>query len=63
MNKVPCKDCVDRHTLCHSSCQRYIEYKVCLNNIKDAKFKAYKSNDDYLRCIYTMRRKSKGMYK
>jgi len=27
MNSQPCKDCPDRHTACHDSCERYAEYK------------------------------------
>lgn len=23
----PCKDCADRHSLCHSDCERYRQYK------------------------------------
>ena len=23
----PCKDCPDRHPICHDSCQKYAEYK------------------------------------
>ena len=25
---APCKDCPDRHTLCHMECPRYAEYRA-----------------------------------
>lgn len=25
--RVPCKDCPDRHPLCHSDCERYKAYR------------------------------------
>ena len=25
--KAPCKDCPDRHELCHMECERYLEYR------------------------------------
>ncbi len=61
MNRSPCKDCMDRHTLCHGSCQRYIDYKARLDNIRAARFKAYKSQDDYLSCMYAIKKKAKGL--
>lgn len=24
---APCKDCDERHTLCHSTCEKYLQYK------------------------------------
>lgn len=24
---VPCKECEGRHNLCHSTCEKYLEYK------------------------------------
>lgn len=25
---APCKDCPDRHPLCHSECEKYLAYKA-----------------------------------
>ena len=27
MISAPCKDCAERHVLCHSTCDAYISYK------------------------------------
>ena len=32
--KPPCKDCEDRHTACHSHCERFKEYKYNLEEKK-----------------------------
>ena len=29
----PCKDCTDRHTACHGSCDRYKEWKLRLDEV------------------------------
>lgn len=26
--KAPCKDCPDRHELCHAHCAKYLEYRA-----------------------------------
>ena len=36
----PCKECVDRHTACHDSCERYKEWKQRLDELNKAR-KAY----------------------
>ena len=33
----PCKDCTDRHPLCHSDCERYISYKSTLDIVRKAR--------------------------
>lgn len=33
----PCKDCEERHTACHDTCQRYKDWKAYAHKIKDAK--------------------------
>ena len=32
----PCKDCTDRHTACHGSCDRYKEWKMRLDELNKA---------------------------
>lgn len=31
---APCKDCTDRKPLCHSTCEKYAEYKKKANKIR-----------------------------
>ena len=37
MLNVPCYNCNDRHAGCHSECEKYLEYRVKLEEIKAAK--------------------------
>lgn len=34
--KAPCKDCPDRKVKCHSSCEKYKEYREYLDKIHQA---------------------------
>ena len=34
---APCKDCQDRHQFCHSTCQKYSDWRNKLNEEHDAK--------------------------
>lgn len=34
MTSRPCKECPDRHTACHDHCERYAEFKVELDRIR-----------------------------
>ena len=36
-DKPPCKDCTDRHTACHDSCDRYKEWKLLLDELNKAR--------------------------
>lgn len=31
MIQAPCKDCEERQVGCHSTCEKYAEYKACMN--------------------------------
>lgn len=42
----PCKDCPDRHPICHDSCPRYAEYK---RQLKEQR--AYTKTRNALECI------------
>ena len=33
----PCKDCTDRNTACHGSCDRYKEWKLRLDELNKAR--------------------------
>ena len=35
--KTPCKDCEERHPLCHAECERYMAYKAEAAEIKKKK--------------------------
>ena len=32
---APCKDCPDRATLCHSTCERYLAFKKTINELRE----------------------------
>jgi hypothetical protein len=34
MISAPCKDCAERHVLCHSTCDAYISYKKQLELLR-----------------------------
>ena len=36
---APCKDCTDRHTACHGSCEKYKEWR---DSFRDAKRRSEK---------------------
>jgi hypothetical protein len=40
---APCKDCPDRFVGCHSTCEKYIQYK------KEGREEWLKHRDDYIR--------------
>lgn len=42
MNKSPCKDCAERHTACHDTCEKYNNFKVENNKIKTARYEKYR---------------------
>ena len=35
----PCKDCPDRHIGCHSDCDKYINYRKELEQLKEQQYK------------------------
>lgn len=35
MVKVPCRNCSDRHYLCHGDCSKYAAYKAELERLKE----------------------------
>lgn len=37
MNMCPCKNCKDRHELCHSTCEKYRTYRENLDAIAEAR--------------------------
>ena len=38
--KSPCKDCENRHILCHSECDSYKEFRVAVDDISSKKREA-----------------------
>lgn len=46
MFNAPCKDCPDRHELCHSDCDRYIAYQIVNGILREQKIKEKKLQDD-----------------
>lgn len=37
--KPPCKDCPDRKVGCHSTCQRYLDFRKEVDRVNKIKFK------------------------
>lgn len=60
---APCKDCADRHSGCHSECDRYKDYKS--NRAAAKKWIKQQSEADSIGCErgIKMRRKSGGINK
>ena len=48
---APCKDCKDRHRLCHSDCEKYIEFRKAKTDLNNLKYKEKRRTDDYLRTL------------
>lgn len=36
MENAPCKDCKERHDLCHSHCEKYLKWKKQHDEAKEA---------------------------
>lgn len=47
MKIAPCKECVERYTACHGTCQKYAAYKSALDNVRLAKQREWKERDDW----------------
>ena len=45
----PCKDCEDRHTTCHSTCEKYAEYKKNIEIAKGTTYARQGEFNDYCR--------------
>ena len=45
MIKVPCKGCTDRVMKCHSTCERYKEYRAALEKLGEKAQKTREIND------------------
>ena len=44
-NKVPCRFCSDRDEKCHSTCERYLEYKRINDAERDRRFEEREKRD------------------
>lgn len=52
--RSPCYKCENRHTLCHSHCELYLEFRKKRDEINQKKFEEGAFNDD----MYTLTRHS-----
>lgn len=43
--KAPCFNCPERHTLCHSTCKKYLQFREDRQRIGNARQKALYIND------------------
>jgi hypothetical protein len=44
--KPPCKDCPTRHYLCHSTCEKYLEFRRCREEFLERKHKQNQLEND-----------------
>jgi hypothetical protein len=51
--RAPCKDCPDRHELCHAHCEKYIEYRKQLDEVREKRMMEAEINSTH----YAMRKK------
>lgn len=42
----PCKDCPDRHYLCHSECEKYLAFRKCRDEYLEQRVKESQLKDD-----------------
>ncbi len=60
---VPCKDCVDRHVSCHSSCEKYKLWRqdmdVVRDKILDEKLKNRRADDFKTDSVTRMQKRHK----
>lgn len=45
--KAPCKGCTERHRKCHSSCEKYIEYRKAVDEQSAALAREKKLDNDW----------------
>ena len=45
---APCKDCPDRNYMCHSTCEKYIEYQKHREEVRKKKQEFYRQDYDYV---------------
>lgn len=50
MLNPPCKDCIDRHDLCHSHCKRYLAFHEERQKILEERYKKNQTIGD-LNCL------------
>ena len=55
--QAPCKDCPDRHTLCHSTCEKYIEYNKYREEVRAKKREFYEKEYEFFESRKKGRRK------
>lgn len=42
---APCEHCPERHTLCHSTCSRYLAYRAKMDDISKQRMQAQALNE------------------
>ena len=55
----PCKDCPDRHVLCHSNCEKYADYKARVEELSTTIREDEKKRSEVVRYQTEQKRKSK----
>jgi hypothetical protein len=53
----PCKDCADRHPACHSHCEKYKEWKVEWDALREKERRRKEQEEIGWRSIYPPKRK------
>lgn len=59
MLRGPCKGCPDKTPGCHSNCEKYIAYRICLDALREQEAQEKKLKED----LYLSSRQSKAYEK
>jgi hypothetical protein len=49
LSKSPCKNCVDRHLKCHSTCEKYLAFRKELDDLREVVEKKKRTDNDYFK--------------
>lgn len=60
MFKGPCKDCPDRHYLCHSECEKYIAYTIIREAMREQKTREKRLENDLWLTSRHAKKKKRG---
>lgn len=52
MNVAPCRDCSERKYLCHSSCDKYIDFKKYKDNIAEKRKEEANAKNASIESVY-----------
>ena len=59
MLNSPCKDCPDRHYLCHSECEKYLEFKKQNDALREKRMKQNQLDYDCYGTYYCFKKQKR----